>query len=393
MLHNVVDAVRLQVSECCLQSTYSLLSPADICVKRFADYSTIDISEIFPTPFKEVVVEKTEKELLLEEQLREQKKRDKYRKILDKFIASQNKKHRFPSKMSSYDRMIVHDIATTLELWHYSEGALDKRYIVVSKTLRPETKEVNSEQCSETVSEPTIVPDVADYATEIPGAVSNNAKSIVTVVKESATKHCTLCGKNILKDNFTIHRLACEKIENEAIVLQKQKMAAKKLKSEIANKGEKNHQPTKKKSKPQKSASKQDEEEDDFDAIVSSYSASHLRCNYSECRNVTQKYALQACSWCHTSFCLQHHLAEAHGCGRHAKEHARAVSPARAKLEKNLWSSFTRERGELQFDSNIFFLLDKFYKKISLEWRDKTNFCVMLERCELYCLMLSNVYL
>jgi len=63
---------------------------------------------------------------------------------------------------------------------------------------------------------------------------------------------------------------------------------------------------------------------DDVDALVAAAARTDRRCLADGCRASTAVLG-QTCPYCSRTFCLAHHVAEAHGCGDAARRHARAA--------------------------------------------------------------------
>ncbi|XP_018025179.1 DNA-binding protein SMUBP-2 isoform X2 [Hyalella azteca] len=305
------------------------------CTQISADFRDLDLSDILKPQKPEVKPEsKSEEQIAKEEFERTQIKTERIRKMLNTFIESSNKKYHFSAKLSSFERMIVHEAAQSMGLWHYSEGLNKKRHVVVSKEPVAEAQVVavsdvkspldNEVKCSRDEEAPIY---------NVPQSEANDLCSEAAIVEKQApterlTKHCTICGKDILKENFTLHRLACEKKENEAISLRNKKVQEEKQTSELTANKENSKSKRKKNESKMKSTSAKEvvTEEEDFDAVLSAFAASHKRCNLAGCSAASAgSLLLQSCNYCHSWYCLQHFIAEAHGCGHHARQHARAT--------------------------------------------------------------------
>ena len=65
-------------------------------------------------------------------------------------------------------------------------------------------------------------------------------------------------------------------------------------------------------------------DEEDVDALVSAAARNDRRCHAARCKASTALLG-QTCPYCRLSFCLAHHVAEAHGCGDEARRHARTM--------------------------------------------------------------------
>uniref|UniRef100_A0A2P2I3Q5 DNA-binding protein SMUBP-2-like n=2 Tax=Hirondellea gigas TaxID=1518452 RepID=A0A2P2I3Q5_9CRUS len=227
--------------------------------------------------------------------------------------------------------MLIHEIAESIGLFHYSEGVDAKRHIIVAKEQKiikvlQEDDTSSGEDTNDEKTEAKTKPSTTDASTCSKQKQTKPIDKILAPPSEAATKHCTLCGRNVPTPNFTIHRLACEKRENESIALQQEKRQQQKqieaTEQELAQKSKNKKKKTKKQKASSNVAAANDE--DDFDAVVSSFSARNKRCNLRGCKD-TNSLLLQACRWCHSAYCLAHFIAEAHGCGKHAKEQARAT--------------------------------------------------------------------
>lgn len=333
-------------------------SPTDRCTNISADFSKLDLSEVLQRSVKKAPIkEMTKEEIENEEQIKNEQKIERFTKTLTKFKASSNRKHQFPSKLSSFDRMLIHDIAESLGLYHYSEGLLEKRHIVVTKEPKMDkTVSKDMEPTQEDVPLPK--ESSSSHLTQrddlvLPKASQAKKKSSAVTAQTAAavpTKHCTLCGKNILAVNITTHRIGCEKKEREAIAVQKNTLEAKKLEADRASaeervkahrkkaekepslncmdgnaaSGSQPNQGAKNKKGKGKKLNVATDDEEDFDAVLSSFN--NTRCGLKSCGSGGGGLMLQSCCWCHTAYCLAHFVAEAHGCGHHAKADARAVS-------------------------------------------------------------------
>ena len=75
----------------------------------------------------------------------------------------------------------------------------------------------------------------------------------------------------------------------------------------------------------------------EFDEIIEACQKMNNICNYEKCK--TQIHVLgQTCKFCNYRFCLQHSLAEIHGCGDKAKQEARAHIRQTGNLNVNAGS-------------------------------------------------------
>jgi hypothetical protein len=83
--------------------------------------------------------------LELKTQADKQKHADFYDLLVKFKYNSEEEEHRFPSSLTSFERQMVHEIATDLGLLHESKGNDKHRFITVSKPAKPEKPEKESE--------------------------------------------------------------------------------------------------------------------------------------------------------------------------------------------------------------------------------------------------------
>ena len=256
----------------------------------------------------------------------------------------------FPSTMTAYERLVIHQWAEEHGFQHKSVGENHNRRIqiqkhIVSAAPHPDVKEISSLS----VSEATIflkndageddLSDLTEKINLIPNETSLKQKkkkqnfkfgmeNPVASLKEKPVKslapnlpvsesvdsniQCDDCQKTVPKLNFALHRLRCTgSCPTEQAVKPKQKLMVKPLPVPLQVDRTKN--------------SKVDKKVEDIDGILSEFRQLDNVCNYATCKTGISLMG-QQCTLCKRRFCLSHHLPEIHGCGDAIRRQARNVT-------------------------------------------------------------------
>ena len=96
------------------------------------------------------------------------------------------------------------------------------------------------------------------------------------------------------------------------------------LKKKVPSEKMDNSNSTKRKKKQAKDKTVCNETEDDIDELIASFTKADSHCAFEKCKGSVLTLG-QNCRFCSRLYCLQHHLAEVHGCGTAAKTHARQM--------------------------------------------------------------------
>ena len=232
---------------------------------------------------------------ITEEQRKEELK-EKFTKILEDFIASDEVQLDMSPKMNSFERMLMHEVAESFNLIHESVGEGKDRHIVIKKknadktVVKASTVEKPIKTTSGAVNKPKNTPKEPTTSDK-----KNNSIAIDVVT-------CSTCQKEIPKCNIELHKLRCAP----------PKVA---LPPPVKN--------NEKSKKSKKSKAKETTEEDDFDAICEQFEKLNKICNYDGCKTKITIIGAN-CQFCRVRFCLSHSMAEIHGCGDAARTAARA---------------------------------------------------------------------
>lgn len=207
----------------------------------------------------------------------EQVKEDYYQTFLQEFVnKSEQVELKFPKSISAYDRRLIHEAASKLNLLHTSVGEGNDRYIVVHK---------------------------APAARRLIGSMNtvDNSNDILKVKIEEpnyfSSQHVKCKVKHTI--NPSANQSAPKPDEHSDI-----------KKSEY-KKGEKISKKSRKKQEPE-----------DFDSVIAEFQEMDKRCSWSSCRIPTDLVGL-TCTYCKQRFCISHGLPEIHGCGEAARKSAK----------------------------------------------------------------------
>ncbi|XP_003468365.3 DNA-binding protein SMUBP-2 [Cavia porcellus] len=208
---------------------------------------------------------------------------ERFRAMIEEFVASEEMQLRFPASLNSHDRLRVHQIAEEYGLRHDSAGEGKARCITVSKR-------------GHGVSSRAPLPAVASS----PGQPERPPE-----------EQCTQAGVDLK----VLHLERLQRVQGT------QEQPAKKEQPVLGSGLQKF--PEKKKKKEAKGRPARDQPtEEDFDALVSAAVKADNTCSFAKCSASVVTLG-QFCQFCGHRYCLSHHLPEVHGCGEKARVHAR----------------------------------------------------------------------
>ena len=198
----------------------------------------------------------------------DQLKREKLEKLVTDFIcnASQSVLH-CSWDYTTYERMLLHELAEKAKLGHASQGEGKKRHIVLTKERLLES---NAEQQLEAAK----------------------------VITDDTNVICSTCLQKVPKANIQLHKLKC----SVRVVENKPKTTVPKKKGQKKKASEK--------------------EEEDIDKLLAAFDKIDNVCNGQGCKAKIATLGVQ-CDHCRLRFCLKCGLPEAHGCGEAARIAAR----------------------------------------------------------------------
>ncbi|XP_033743821.1 DNA-binding protein SMUBP-2-like [Pecten maximus] len=240
-----------------------------------------------------------------------EKKTEKYREMLEKFVANTEVNcMEFPATLTSFERMLVHELAEKLSLTHISKGEDKERFIVVSK---PGSQSVS--MTTDTSVQPSL-----DEREETKSTGHLEEKSRQKEEKKSDKLVCPHCSKDVINANFSLHEIHCLRKQKECSA-----KAAEKSQSTSSRKDSAKQQNGMKKVRPPSATAKIEKvDADDFDGLIAAAQKLDEVCGFKKCK-VKVKTLGQNCEFCMRRFCLSHHIPEIHGCGDVAKAQARSV--------------------------------------------------------------------
>ena len=201
--------------------------------------------------------------------------RAKFEAIVSEFVESAKSSLALSTDLNSHDRLLVHEIAEELGLCHESVGQGKNRHICLKKQ-KPEADREDVEKREK-----------------------DNSSQCVK---------CSTCQREVPKTNIELHKMRCRKPESAS--------AAE------PQRGQQSHP----KGKVKKSR-KKDEEEEDIDKLLESFTRLDTVCNAAaaaglDCKAKTATLGAN-CEHCRRRFCLAHAQPEVHGCGDAARRAAR----------------------------------------------------------------------
>lgn len=198
---------------------------------------------------------------------------------------------KFSKSLSAYDRRLIHEAASKLNLLHISVGEGNDRYIVVRKApiARPSDGNPNS------VHRP-----------------DDNMKVKVMESNDTSVQHVMCMAEHDVKPSAKVSTPKADELSD-----------TKKIE---CRKDDKVHNKPRKKQEPE-----------DFDSVIAEFQEKHKRCSWTNCRIAVALLGV-TCVHCKQRFCISHGLPEMHGCGvaacKAAKHEFRHPKPAKPDLLK-----------------------------------------------------------
>jgi len=199
-------------------------------------------------------------------------KKKELEESINSFLNCKTENHlNFSSSLSSFERMLVHELAEEAGLSHESVGEGKDRFIKLSKSKS--VKDIKGETIQ----------------------IEESSSEMKTV--------CQSCIKPVPKSNMELHKLQCDKL---TISRQKVDPASKRKKAKNKNKTIQN--------------------DGDLDQLFDEFQKLDSICNFEKCKVLVSTLGV-TCQFCMVRFCLSHSMAEVHGCGSEARRTARASRP------------------------------------------------------------------
>jgi len=257
---------------------------------------------------------------LTSEEEKEEKKRAVKAQI-ETYTRSNALELAFPAELSSFERMLVHEVAEAAGLLHESQGEGAERRIVVRR------KEDDSKENlrTETKDKEAVVVKVKGGNDLINKAVTVDGKTErVSKVEETAPPashiNCSNCKKNVPKLNFELHQVRCA----TQLLKEQQDKAEVDYFNSLQSQADLESSRSKKNKKKKKPQQKENTggSEEDFDNLCEQFQSLDKVCNFTRCKTLVSTLGV-TCTFCRIRFCLTHSMAEVHGCGEDARSSAR----------------------------------------------------------------------
>ena len=213
--------------------------------------------------------------------------------LIEDFIVSADTSKHLSSDLNPNERRLMHECADLFNIIHLSEGQGKERHIVLKKFTSTDNENLKKVEENEKKN-----PQMRN-ASDVKDKCDMNLVS------------CANCHKEMPKTNMQLHKLRCA--------------------SKFAQPEQSKPKIDQNKVKKNKKKERQEETEDDFDAICEQFATMNKICNFSGCKTKVAIIGAD-CKFCRIRFCLSHSMAELHGCGDAAKRAARQQIQKEHKL-------------------------------------------------------------
>lgn len=203
--------------------------------------------------------------------------------------------HAFPPSLTSYQRLVVHQLAEELQLEHVSRGEGAERFIEVRTRFRPSQEHLPAE------------PSTAGEAPQDAQAATSSRQHINTSERRTRPQ-----AQEVPRDLATSSPASEQSTAGEQMLPKPKPSAASKQRKGNASK------------KKAGAAAAAGDESEDIDALLEEHMAENKKCNVAGCKDSTELLG-RTCPYCRSRFCLRHALPEIHGCGDLAAADAKKV--------------------------------------------------------------------
>jgi len=273
--------------------------------------------------------------------------RESVTKTLEDFIKSKEAVHAFPSSLTSYQRMIVHEVAETLKLSHKSMGEKNDRFIEVRNTSVPLPSKKKSPPKSILPKKKINKRDPTKMAALLSKAdkeEETSADRSFSSKKSESPKPASDSSKEAAQDDGKLSIQDFIKIMQERH--QKPKVDIPPPDKKKANEKSKN---------PKKKVTANSTEED-LDEVLTEFQLlgkQKMVCAYEGCKKFTHMFGTD-CKYCKMRFCVTHGNPIFHderGCGelyRKDIQKAKRAPPKPKKLKEK-----DRKRLQAKYKANL----------------------------------------
>ena len=232
----------------------------------------------------------TEKKVTSEEEKADRKK--SVQDQIEAFVKSKTKELSFPPELSSFERMLVHEVAETMGLLHESQGEGAERRIVVRKKGDGGEREVpvrkKAKESEKRENKTNCDKNLLNEAVEVKGSGSEESAPPANHI------NCSQCKKNVPKMNFELHTVRC------AAQLLKEKKEKAELDYFNSMQSQADLEATKAKKNKKKKKPHQKENlgsEDDFDSLCEQFQSLDKVCNFPRCKTLVATLGV-TCKFC-----------------------------------------------------------------------------------------------
>ena len=192
----------------------------------------------------------------------------------------------FPAELSSFERMLVHEVAEAAGLLHESHGEGTERRIIVRRK-----EEKNQEVKKEKKDKVSGGKDVLTRAvTEVNADKGTNVEETTPPVNHI---NCSNCKKNVPKMNFELHKVRCA---TQLLKEQKDKAEVDYFNS-LQRQADLESSKSKKNKKKKPQQKEKTGSEEDFDSLCEQFQSLDKVCNFTRCKTLVSTLGV-TCTFC-----------------------------------------------------------------------------------------------
>eukprot|EP00397_Hematodinium_sp_SG-2012_P011856 GEMP01012005.1.p1 GENE.GEMP01012005.1~~GEMP01012005.1.p1 ORF type:complete len:979 (+),score=267.33 GEMP01012005.1:188-3124(+) len=251
------------------------------------------------------------------------KRRANFRKRLEDALTEGKSVVNFPKGLNACERMLVHDVASAMNLAHESHGEGKKRF--VSVRLKDEPGSESAEKGAAMESAPAASSSSAAPPQMEASMPPSYSRSDVPEQKQprSSQQSKPQQQQDDGRKNELLASLAAER-QHRA---EARKAEARNMEEQYAEQKKAMKSKSKKKKKGgAKEPAEGDESEEDLDALLHEFTRDDKKCYFLKCKQSVALIAdcMRRCRFCSKQYCQEHIMAELHGCGDAVRAHERS---------------------------------------------------------------------
>lgn len=251
------------------------------------------------------------------------KRRANFRKRLEDALTEGKSVVNFPKGLNACERMLVHEVATSMSLAHESHGEGKKRFVCVR--LKDEPGSESPDKGAALESAPT-ASSSSGAPPQVEASIPSFSQSEGPEQQQQRPSQHSAPQQQQRYDvqkNELLASLAAERQHRS----EARNAEARNMEEQYAEHKKVTKSKSKKKKKGgAKEPDEGDASEEDLDALLHEFAQDDKKCYFLNCKQSVALIAecMRRCRFCSKQYCQEHVMAELHGCGEAVRAHERS---------------------------------------------------------------------